>query len=215
MKRITNINHQVANTPPPYSLFLIELEPRENNRFIYTIKTLLIRVILSNRRSRKRPTMPQYKSCQAMGTPWASPIGTIRHGSSSDCPREESSEQVKFCNCDGLSPCKLQIKAAQSLKRDQAQLRILHGIQSLQSSSAPSTLLDLPSLLMVILTPNTRGEMVEKGNRRKPPAHFRLKRFTCGQNSSWYNEGADCLLPAATVTRGGSPTKRVRHSSWV
>lgn len=104
---IWNIKHR--ETKNPLSLFVVELEPKENNKEIYNIKSLLHSRIVFEPPHPKRE-LPQCSNCQHYGHTKAycrrSPmcIKCAGNHASVDCPRKSRSDDVKCALCEGNHP---------------------------------------------------------------------------------------------------------------
>lgn len=104
--RITNMQN---STKVPLHLFLVELEPKDNNKDIYKIRNLNHSIITFEQQYKKRD-IPQCSRCQAYGhtknfcnkTPNC--VKCLQKHFAKDCPRKEKGPGVKCCNCGGDHP---------------------------------------------------------------------------------------------------------------
>lgn len=107
---VTNIwNMKQASTNNPLHLFVVELQPKSNNKDIYNIKNLL-HCRIKFEPPRPKRTIPQCSNCLAYGHTKTycrrSPrcIKCAGNHASIDCSRKERSENVKCALCDGNHP---------------------------------------------------------------------------------------------------------------
>ncbi|KZC08911.1 RNA-directed DNA polymerase from mobile element jockey [Dufourea novaeangliae] len=114
---LKELNHQVRqvnnitkhDTKQPLPLFLIELEPKENNKEIYKINRLL-NTVVSFEPPRNKRDIPQYLRCQSYGHTKnycnRTPICIKCAGThwSFNCPIAGKTTNVKCYNCQGNHP---------------------------------------------------------------------------------------------------------------
>lgn len=108
--KVTNIwNIQNRKTKQALPMWNIELEPKDNNKDIYNVKSLLhCRIIFEAPRPNKN--IPQCTKCQEYGHtqrfchrhPRCVKCAGAHH--TAECPRKERSNQVKCVLCDGNHP---------------------------------------------------------------------------------------------------------------
>lgn len=114
---LTKLGHEVRtvnnmtkfDTKQPLPLFLIELEPRNNNKEIFNINKIL-NTIVNIEPPRHKKDIPQCIRCQQYGhtknycNRAPACVKCAQNHLSSDCPFAGKIDTVKCCNCNGNHP---------------------------------------------------------------------------------------------------------------
>jgi hypothetical protein len=107
VRHIHNMLERVTKNPLP--MFMVELEPKNNNRDIYDIDVLLQCIVTFEPPYHKRET-PQCTKCQRYNHTknWCNYssrcVKCAGDHATSDCPRKEKSSEVKCVLCEGNHP---------------------------------------------------------------------------------------------------------------
>lgn len=107
---VTNIwNIKQTSSKKPLDMFVIELQPKNNNKEIYNIKGILnCRIIFEHPRPKR--SIPQCSNCQDYGHTKrycrrkARCIKCAGYHASFECSRKERSDDVKCALCEGNHP---------------------------------------------------------------------------------------------------------------
>ena len=148
--RITNIRERTTQKSLP--LFIIEIEPKDNNKSIFNIDKLL-NIIVSFEPLRKKREIPQRQKCQGYGHTknycFKSPVCVkcAMNHLTPDCPTKGKIKEVKCANCDGNHPAsykgclvrkQLQQKLYPTLRKKSANQQTQNHLQNLHRFVKPN-----------------------------------------------------------------------------
>ena len=149
VRSINNINKY--DTKQTLPLFLVELEPRNNNKNIYDIEKLL-NTIVKVEPPRHKKDIPQCIRCQQYGhtknycNRTSACVKCAKNHLTIHCPSTEKIEEVRCYNCNGKHPASY--KGCEARKQLQRKLfpplrsRIITNIQAQQDSTKPEIILN-------------------------------------------------------------------------
>ena len=144
VRSINNINKY--DTKQPLPLFLVELEPRNNNTDIYDIEKLL-NTIVKVEPPRHKKDIPQCIRCQQYGHTKSycnripACVKCVKNHLTIDCPSTGKIEEVRCYNCNGKHPASY--KGCEARKQLQRKLfpplrsTTITNIQAQQDSTKP------------------------------------------------------------------------------